>query len=336
MQTGISIANVRLPVSRIVFGCACGPMLRGERVHALLDAVYACGVTAFDTAENYGQSEISLGNWIADRGLRERVTVITKGCHPYGRDRVTPEDLRADLEQSLRRLKTDYIDVYFLHRDDLHVPVGPLVEVLNEYHRAGKIGAFGGSNWTHRRIAEANAYARAHGLRPFGVSSPNFSLANQVADPWGGSAGCVTISGPGQQEARAFYRLENIPVFAYSSLGRGLFSGRVRSGDPEGAKQLLDEGARKGYLDADNFRRLARVEKMAAEKGATVPQIALSWLLNQDFTVFPIVSTTSGGRMRENLRALEIPLTPEELRWLDLDPDGQPSQTGGGGRRNGV
>jgi len=321
MKHYANIKAVKNPVSRLVFGCAGEAMHNGERVHELLDEIYALGVTTFDTAENYGLSEVSLGNWIADRGIRGRVTVISKGCHPYGRDRVTPEDLREDITKSFRQLKTDYIDIYLLHRDDLNVPIGPIVELLNEYHKAGKIGAFGGSNWTHQRIAEANAYAAAHGLVPFTVSSPHFGLADQIVDPWGGSAGCVEISGPKHADAREFYRREQMPVFSYSSLGRGMFTGRVHSGDPEGAKRVMDADGVKGYCYPVNFERLARTEELAAEKHATVSQIALAWLLNQNFPVFPIVSTSKGSRMQENLRSLEIELTPDELRWLDLQQD---------------
>ena len=85
-------------------------------------------------------------------------------------------------------MRTDYIDIYLLHRDDPAVPASEIVEIFNAMHREGKIGAFGGSNWTHERIQEANAYAKDHGLIPFTVSSPNFGLADQIADPWGG--GC--------------------------------------------------------------------------------------------------------------------------------------------------
>ena len=158
--------------------------------------------------------------------------LLYTSCHPYdGRDRVTPENLKHDIEQSFERLGTDYIDIYLMHRDDPKVEPGPMVEILNEYHKAGRIGAFGGSNWTHQRIAEANQYAGEHGLIPFTVSSPNFGLCDQIGDPWGGGPGCVTISGPSNAEARAWYRDNQIPVLAYSSLGRGMFAGIVKSDD---------------------------------------------------------------------------------------------------------
>ena len=180
------IKNVEKPLSKIIFGCAIPVMIQGEDADELLDEVYAQGITTFDTAENYGLSEASLGHWLKNRGNREKVVIISKGCHPYdGRDRVTPEDLKHDIEQSFERLGTDYIDIYLMHRDDPKVEPGPMVEILNEYHKAGRIGAFGGSNWTHQRIAEANQYAGEHGLIPFTVSSPNFGLCDQIGESVG-------------------------------------------------------------------------------------------------------------------------------------------------------
>ena len=126
------IKYVTKPLSKIIFGCAIPSMIQGEDADELLDEVYAQGITTFDTAENYGLSEASLGHWLKNRGNREKVVIISKGCHPYdGRDRVTPEDLQHDIEQSFERLGTDYIDIYLMHRDDLKVEPGPMVEILN-------------------------------------------------------------------------------------------------------------------------------------------------------------------------------------------------------------
>ena len=208
-----------------------------------------------------------------------------------------------------------------MHRDNPMVDPGPMVEILNEYHKAGRIGAFGGSNWTHQRIAEANAYASKYGLVPFTVSSPNFGLCNQIDDPWGGGPGCVTISGPANEEARAWYRDNHIPVLAYSSLGRGMFAGIVKSNDIEGAKKILDPFAVKGYCYPENFERLARAEQLAAEKNCSVPQIALAWIMNQDFEVFPLVSAKKASRIVSNVQALDITLTKDEAEWLDLRRD---------------
>ncbi len=316
-----TIEGVKIPASKLVFGCANDPMLAGENVDDLLDAVFDMGINMFDTAENYGLSEVSLGHWLKKSGKRDQVVLISKGCHPYERERVTPEDLRQDIEQSMERLGTDYIDIYLLHRDNTALEPGPIVEILNEYKRAGHIGIFGGSNWTHERITEANAYAKVHGLTPFQISSPNFGLCEQIDDPFGGGSGCVTISGKENEVAREWYRQQKMPILAYASLGRGMFSGRVKSSDPEGAKAFLDVYAQKGYLHPANLERLARTEQLAKEKGCSVPQLALAWLFLQDLAVFPIVSAKKAERMQENVAALEVPLSEAEARWLNLETE---------------
>ncbi len=313
-----SITGILTPVSRMVFGCANDAMSPGKDADELLDAVFDLGINTFDTAEVYDGSEVCLGNWMRRRGNRENVVVITKGCHPRGdEDRVTPEALKEDLEHSLKQLDTDYIDIYLLHRDDFSVPVGPLVEILNEYYDAGKIRAFGGSNWTIPRIEEANAYAAGHGLVPFTVSSPNYSLCEQCGDPSPGSAGGVTIAGPQNEASRQWYRDHHMPAFAYSSLARGMLSGKVKSYDPEGALKVLDEFAIMGYYCPENFARLARAEQLAKEKDATVAQIALAWILNQDLPIFPIVGSSRIETMKKNTAAADIYLSSEEIHWLD-------------------
>lgn len=312
------INGITKPVSKIAFGCAIPPMIAGKNVNELLDACVEMGINTFDNAENYGLSEISLGNWMRERKNRDNLVIISKGCHPYGTDRVNPEELVKDIEQSFERLGTDYIDIYFMHRDDLKVEVGPMVEILNEYHKKGKIGAFGGSNWTKDRIEEANAYAKEHNLVPFTVSSPNFGLADQIGDPFGGGAGCISISGPNNKEVREWYAHNDIGIFAYSSLARGFLSGKVKSDDPKAAKHVLDEFAIKGYCYDENFERLKRVEVIANKKQCSVSQIALAWTLSQPLKTVLLVSSQKADRMEDNLKAFDIELTEDEIAWLDL------------------
>lgn len=315
----IQLEGITKPISRVTFGCGGSQMMAGENADELLDACVEMGITTFDTAENYGLSEVSLGNWMRRRRNRDDVVIITKGCHPYnGVDRVTPKDLTRDIEQSLERLGTDYIDIYFLHRDDLKIDVGEMVEILNEYYRKGKIRAFGGSNWTHERIQAANDYAKAHDLVPFTVSSPYYGLADQLEDPFGGGAGCVSLSGPGNKVAREWYFQNDMPVFAYSSIARGFFSGRVKSDHPEAVAEVLDEYAIKGYCYQENFERLRRVEKLAMEKNCSVPEIALAWTLAQPLKTVLVVSARTAERMQNNLKAFDVTLTDAEIAWLDL------------------
>lgn len=175
-----------------------------------------------------------------ERSCRDRVVLLSKCAHPniLGRKRVTEADIRKDFAKSAALLGTDFIDIYLLHRDDPEADVSVPIGVLNAMHKEGKIGIFGVSNWSHKRIQEANDYAARSGLQGFSVSSPHFSLARQQADPWGG--GCVSITGEENEEARNWYRENQMSILAYSSLGRGLLSGKLKSTQEDNARKILD------------------------------------------------------------------------------------------------
>lgn len=315
------IAGVDKPVSKIILGTSTPAFMRGENCNALLDCALSLGINAFDTARVYGRAEKALGRWLAAPGVRERTVVISKCCHPdiFGRRRVNARAMRADLKKSLSALGTDYIDIYLLHRDDLSVPAGTVVEELNALHSEGRIGAFGGSNWTHRRIEEANEYAYKRGLIPFAVSSPNYSLARQYGDPWGGG---VSICGEEGAAAREWYASCGMPVIAYSSLARGVLSGRIKSSEFERAGKIFDKITLKGYVSEENFLRLRRCEEMAKRPGVSVAQVALAYVLCGKMNAFAVVSCSSPNRLRDNAGAADIGLTAEELEWLNLEKDG--------------
>jgi aryl-alcohol dehydrogenase-like predicted oxidoreductase len=306
-----------------------------------LDMAVEMGVNIFDSAIGYGDSELTLGKWMKARGNRKDVIIITKGCHPnFYRKRVTTYDLASDLHDSLARLQTDYIDIYLLHRDDPSLPVGVLVEALNEHYKAGKIRSFGGSNWTYERIQEANEYAKAHGLEPFRASSPSYSLAVEGCEPW--APGTVSLSGPANAKAHAWYAANGMPIFAYSSLARGFFSGRVTrerynaekghfldagvlfSGKATrdqltGHGETIDPICAKAYCTEDNFMRQERALELAKEKGCTLPQIALAYIVNGKMNVLPICGVANRDELKSSMDAVNIKLTEKEMKWLDLE-----------------
>lgn len=313
------IEGIDKPVSRIFFGTAIMPMLMGKTVDGLLDAVLSSGINTFDCARGYGSAEKTLGSWMKRRNNRERVIILSKcgNVNLKGEVRVDREVIEKELEKSLVTLGTDYIDIYLLHRDDPKTPVSEFIECLNEAKRQGKIRVFGVSNWTHQRIEEANRYAEEHGLDGFSVSSPNFGLARQMEDPWGGE--CVTISGPENQEARDWYAESGMPVIAYSSLGRGFFSGKFRSGDYEAAKKVLDKAAQKGYLHKENMHRLFYAERIAKRDHMSVPQVAMRYIFSHPMNVFAVVSTTNPGRLEQNIEAANSPLDLKDVFYLEQD-----------------
>ncbi len=311
------IPYVNKPLSRIVFGTYIKPMIEDKDVFELLDEIYyEAGVNVFDSAACYGEAEASLGRWVKARDLREKIVILTKGANTSKyRHRLTEHDIMTDIEDSFAKLQTDFIDIYILHRDNPDVPVGPIVELLNKLHLQGRIGAFGGSNWILERTKDANSYANEHGLIPFSVCSPSFSLAECIGDPWGGS---VTISGPKHKDYRDYLKTLNIPVFSYSSLARGFLSGKLKSSDEKKAKDIIGYAADE-YGYPVNYEKLERAEEMAAEKNASVSEIALSWLMHQELNIYAITSPSSTEHIRSTTRALDIPLTETELKWLNLE-----------------
>lgn len=315
-----NIDGLAQPVSRIVFGTATKPMINGEDSMELLDAAVAGGINCFDTARIYGQAEQVLGNWMQARDNREQLVLVDKGAHPLPQttmSRVTPSAIEADIARSLLMLQTDYVDIYLLHRDDPSQPVGPIVETLNDLRARGCVKLFGVSNWKVERIEAANEYAYQHDLEPLTVSSPNYGLAEQILDPWGG--GCVSISGPDSAGDRRWYANSGMEIFAYAVLGHGLFSGKIKSSSLSDVNKLLDPFAVRGYCCRDNYERLHRTEEIAAKYHCTVAQAALAWVLNQPLKVFALVSASTPDRLESNLKALDIRLTKREMEYMEME-----------------
>ncbi len=314
-----TIPLVPKPVSRIVLGGSGKHFFSGSDVSEIMETALDCGINCVDTAREYGKSEEAIGRYFRESGRREDFVLISKCCHPTLAfvQRVNQRAAADDLKCSLDTLGTDHIDIYFLHRDDPSVPVGRIAEFMHRFHEEGKIGAFGGSNWTAKRIVELNAYAESHGLTGFTVSSPHYSLGRQQRDPWGN--GCKTITGDKNAAQRAFYAQTQMPLFCWASLCAGLFSGRITS---TGRGQILKHfgfNAAWGYDCPDNYERLRRCEQLAAEKRITVAQTALAWLLGSSLNALAIVGGSDPARIRENAQAAEIRLTEAERRWLNLE-----------------
>ena len=322
MQYG-KIPGLNKPIARVVQGSTMiGSDLDETKSFALLDKIYALGGNTIDTAHVYsgGNSERIIGRWLQGRGLRDKIVIITKGAAPSAdRQRITPFDITADLHDSLVRLKTDHVDLYLLHRDDPSQPVEPIIDILNEHRRAGKIHAFGGSNWSHQRIEVANAYDLANGMEPFAASSPQYGLAEALGEPW---PLCLSISGSTASKARAWYVENQLPVLAWSPLASGFFSGRfTRDNLHTFGEREWDRVCVSTYASEPNFQRLDRATALGSEKGLTAAQIALVFALNQPMNIFAVVGSTNIDTFNANVLASEVQLTPQEMDWLDLKSD---------------
>ncbi len=313
----IEIAGVDRPVSVLGLGTTSAIFTPGgdDRVAELIDAYVAVGGNCIDTAHIYGlgESEKALGRWLGESGRRDELLLITKGCHPhvdetgqFGPPRVTPEAIQSDLSESLERLGTGSVDLYLLHRDDESVPPGPILEALNEEKASGRIDAFGASNWTVERIASANEYAADHGLTGFAASSPGLSLPRPVEMQFPGTLFA-------DDDTRRWHAETKLPVLAWTSLAAGFASGRFRPDDTD-----VDESTR-AFFSEVNFERMRRAEEVADRRNASALQVALAFVLSQDFPVAALVGPSKVENLHGALGALEVELTPDEMRYLDLE-----------------
>lgn len=294
------IPGLDKPVSRLIMG---GLAAHGSfpRAQMLLDHWVEVGGTAIDTARVYGKTDDILGDWLESRGVRDNLVIIGKGAHtPY----CDPENLTKELNITLEKLKTDYLDVYIMHRDNLEVPVDEFVDVMDEHARAGRMTVFGGSNWSIERFEAANAYAKKNGKQPMTVLNNNLSLAEMVDPVWGG---CIHVSDP---DSRAWLEKTQTVHLAWSSQARGFFTDRSA---PE--KTEDKEIVRCWYSD-ENFARKARAQELAEQFGVHPINIAAAYVLCQPFPSFALIGPESPTEINTSLPALDVELTREHLAYL--------------------
>jgi len=290
------------PLSRLVMGV--DNQVRMPHAAVMFDDYFEHGGTTFDTAYVYGGGacERLLGQWVRNRDVRGQVALIAKGAHtPF----CTPEFLTAQLQESLERLQVDRVDLYLMHRDNLAVPVGEFVDVLDRHQREGRIGAFGVSNWTLPRVDEANAWAAGHGKTGFVAVSNNFSLARMTQPVWNGS---LAVSDPA---SRAWFARTRLPLLAWSSQARGFFTDRA---DPA---REPEPDLQRSWYSAGNYARRARAYELAAKRGVEPVHVALAYVLGQPFPTFALIGPRTIAEFRSSLAGLALALTPDELAWLD-------------------
>jgi len=272
----------------------------------LLDAFWERGGNIFDTAFIYGggYTEKLFGEWQKRSGVREDAVLIGKGAHS---PLVYPDVIAKQLTQSLDRLQTDYVDIYFMHRDNPDVPVGEFVDAMDAEVKAGRIrGPFGGSNWTKERMDEAIAYAERTGkTKPMALSN-NFALAEMLDPIW---AGCVTASTP---DFKQWLTERQITNFSWSSQARGFFTDRA------GRDRTENEELVRCWYNEQNFGRRDRAIQLARELGHSPIHVALAYVLAQPFPSVPLIGPRRLEELEDSLKAFEIKLTPDQVKWLEV------------------
>jgi aryl-alcohol dehydrogenase-like predicted oxidoreductase len=276
---------------------------------SILDAFTDAGLNFIDTADVYsawvpdnqgGESETILGKWFRASGKRDQVVLATKvGKHPQ-RKGLSAGNIQAAVEDSLRRLQTDYIDVYFSHEDALDTP---LAETLGAYQRlieAGKVRVIGASNYSGARIREALAVSRQHGLPEYQIVQPEYNLYDREAY---------------ETDLEPAVLGEHLSSVVYYSLASGFLSGKYRSAAD------LTKSARGSrvvkYLTERGTRILDALDTVADQHGSTPATVELAWLVARPSVTAPIASATSVQQLENLAAAVHLMLTGSDMRMLD-------------------
>lgn len=310
------IPGVKKDASVICMGTdVMGSSRSTELSHKLLDMYAEIGGNFIDTARVYGQTEegVSLsercvGAWIKSRGMRDKIVLATKGAHYNVRThekRLSRKDIMSDCERSLEDLGVDFIDIYWLHRDDEDRPVEEIVDSINELVERGYVGALGASNWNAPRLKAANEYAQRAGKQGFIADQPQWSLARQVVP---GDPTLVQM----HDELKRFHESTGMAAVPYSSQAKGFYSKLHTLG-----ADALTTRSLKPYACKENIQKLETVERIARDHDVSVGAVALGYLLGQKFPVFPIVGVSREEYMSDVKQAGDILLTADEVSSLD-------------------
>jgi len=278
--------------------------------HAILDAFVGGGGRMIDTADSYsswvpghsgGESETIIGEWLRARGRRDAVLIATKvGAKVFGSKGLAPARILKAADDSLKRLQTDYIDLYFAHYDDPETPLDATLTAFDALVKSGKVRVIGASNYTAGRLREALETSAVRSLASYSVLQPEYNLVERAK-----------FEGP-LQDLCVTRHIAAVPYFALAS---GFLTGKYHNtGD---AAQKARGGAVGKYLNDHGLAVLRAVERVANEAHATPAQVALAWLAAQPAIAAPIASATRVTQVEELLGAIRLTLTAEQLRALE-------------------
>lgn len=302
-------------------GLAIAPLVFGGNVFgwttdeknsfAILDAFLDLGFNCIDTADVYsrwavgnsgGESEAIIGRWMKARGNRDKIILATKVGSEMAPSRkgLGRRYIAEACEASLRRIGTDYIDLYFAHYEDPTTPLAETMAGFSDMVRQGKVRVTGASNYDLGSLRAANETARALGHPDYQVLQPHYNLCERNLFEGGLQDYCAE---------------DNLGVITYFSLASGFLTGKYRS-ESDFAKSVRSEDA-KAYVNERGLRILSALESVAAAHSATMAQIALAWLLTRPGVTAPIASATSIGQLNDIAKSASLRLSSTELSTLD-------------------
>jgi aryl-alcohol dehydrogenase-like predicted oxidoreductase len=311
----VNLGRSGLKVSRICLGMMTygTPVWRDwvldeEHSRPFVQQAFEAGINFFDTADMYSQglSEEILGRAVRDFSRRDEVVIATKLFFPMGPDPngrgLSRKHVLIAAEASLRRLGTDYIDLYQIHRLDSETPIEETLRALDDLVRAGKVRYIGASSMAAWQFARALYLADGHGWTRFVSMQNHYNLIYREEE----------------REMLPLCRAEGVGIIPWSPLARGFLAGnRTPGGGGETTRARSDTYAADMYYSDDDFAVVARVRELAARRDVQPAQVALAWLLHQPGVTAPIVGASKPGHLEQALAALALSLSPEELGFLE-------------------
>ena len=283
-----------------------------KRSHELLDAFVEAGFNLIDTSDSYsrwvpghqgGESETIIGNWIKRRGNRDKVVIATKVGSDMGLNRpdLSAKWILEEVENSLRRLNTDYIDLYQSHFDDLTTPVGETMEAFANLVKAGKVRVIGASNLDPERLLSSINYSKENALPVYDTLQPEYNLYSRKKF---------------ETEYLSLCEQEGLMVLPYFALASGFLSGKYRS-HQDAQLSIRGSGVVKKYLNERGERILKALDQLASENNTSHSAIALAWLISKPYIAAPIASATTTQQLGQLMAAAHINLDEIALTLLD-------------------
>jgi aryl-alcohol dehydrogenase-like predicted oxidoreductase len=307
-----SLGNSGLEVAPLAFGGNVFGWTVDEKTgFELLDAFVSNGFNLIDTADVYpkwapgnqgGESEAMIGNWLRRSGRRQEVIIATKVGMEMAPDRqgLSKEHILRSADESLRRLQTDYIDLYQSHKDDPSTPLEETLEAYDQLIREGKVRAIGASNYGAARLEEALNVSRSRGLPRYESLQPLYNLYDRAAY---------------EDELEPLCARENLGVIPYYSLAAGFLSGKYRS--EADLAQRARGGSVKKYLNERGLGILEALDEVAAKYSSTPARVALAWLIARPSITAPIASATSLDQLKDLIEATKLQLDHESMELLN-------------------
>ncbi len=307
----VTIGNTDLTVAPInLGGNVFGWTLDEQESYEILDAFVEAGFNFIDTADTYpwwvngvgGMSETIIGKWMKSRGNRNKLVIATKvgsETKEHGYD-ISKKHILKSAEESLQRLQTDYIDLYYTHFDDNVTPVEETLSAHDELVKTGKVRHIAVSNLSPERLEQSFEAAEKHGLSKYVALQPHYNLLERMSY---------------ESQYLPLVEKYGLAVFPYYALASGFLTGKYRS-EADSSKSVRGKGAQK-YMNAKGLAVLDALDKIAAKHNTKQATVALAWLLAQPYVGAPVVSATSKAQLDSLLAAPALNLDTEDLSFLD-------------------